>query len=187
MKFLHHMSVSDERRRLRRAVETLSRFAKIVRSIERASTYSGQGLDFEFALSLLFDSAGLLHKDLVVISKELPAVGITWQRAKVSNTSLSLLKQDLRKLKRDFRYGSLAVVESRRMRLAINEVGKLELPNGRKLQIMPLLLDDRGVLMAVDLEGVLQTDLRVKSGHLVVFGAHRHGPDRLVIAVTPHL
>lgn len=91
------------------------------------------------------------------------------------------------KLKRDFRYGSLAVVESRRMRLAINEVGKLELPNGRTLQIVPLLLDDRGVLMAVDLEGVLQTDLRVKSGHLVVFGAHRHGPDRLVIAVTPHL
>ena len=73
------------------------------------------------------------------------------------------------------------------MRLRLNEVGKLELPNGRNLQIVPMLLDDRGVLMAVDVEGVLQTDLRVKSGHLVVFGAHRHGKDKLVIAVTPRL
>jgi hypothetical protein len=91
------------------------------------------------------------------------------------------------KLKREYRYGSLKVVESRKLRLGLNEVGQLELPNGKKLQIVPMLLDDRGVLMAVDLEGVLKTDLRVKSGHLVVFGAHRHGSDKLVVAVTPRL
>jgi hypothetical protein len=71
------------------------------------------------------------------------------------------------------------------VRVSLNEVAKLKLPNGRSLKIVALLLDDRGVLMAVDVEGVLKTDLRVKSGHLVVFGVHRHGPDRLVIAVTP--
>ena len=89
------------------------------------------------------------------------------------------------KLAREFRYGSLAVIESRRIRLSLNEVGRLKLPNGRKVEIVPLLLDERGLLMAVDVEGVLKTDLRVKSGHLVVFGAHRHGSDKLVIAVTP--
>jgi len=89
------------------------------------------------------------------------------------------------KLTREFRYGSLTVVDSKRMKLGLNEVGKLKLPNGKTVTLVPMLLDDRGVLMAVDVEGVLKTDLRVKSGHLVVFGAHRHGDGKLVIAVTP--
>ena len=89
------------------------------------------------------------------------------------------------KLAREFRYGSLTVIEVQQMHVAVDEIRKLTLPNGRTVRIRPLLLDDRGLLLAVDVEGVLQTDLRLRSGHLVVFGAHRFGSGKLVIAVEP--
>lgn len=102
MKFLQRIFEPGERRRLRRAYKTLNEFAKVVKSVERSSTYSGEGLDVEFALSILFDDARPLGRDLVVIRRELPAGGIPWQKAKVANGSLSWLKQNLRELKRDF-------------------------------------------------------------------------------------
>ena len=59
------------------------------------------------------------------------------------------------KLVKEVRYGGLSVVEARRMKLGMNEVGKLKLPNGKAVQVRPMLVDDRGLLMAVDVEGVL--------------------------------
>ena len=91
-----------------------------------------------------------------------------------------------RKLRREFRYQSLKVVQSKTFEIDVDEVASLELPNGRVVRVKPLLVDERGALLAVEVEGTLQTDLRVKSNHLVVIGAQRHGDGKLVISLQPH-
>ncbi len=90
------------------------------------------------------------------------------------------------KLSQEFRYESLKVVKSVRLNLGIDEVGGLVLPNGKRVRVKPLLVDAKGALLAVDVEGALQTDLRVKSDQLVIIGAQRHQKDKLVISLEPH-
>ncbi len=88
-------------------------------------------------------------------------------------------------LRRDFKYQSLRVLQSRRLELAIDEVGSLELPTGKWIRVRPLHVGPAGVLLAVDIEGALQSDMRIQNGHLVVIGAERYRDGKLVISLEP--
>jgi hypothetical protein len=89
-------------------------------------------------------------------------------------------------LREEFRYESLRVIQKQRLSLALNELGSVTLPNGSKLQLRPLSLSDRGVLMAVAIEGSVQSDLQIPNGHLVAIGAGRFEDGKLVISLEPH-
>lgn len=89
-------------------------------------------------------------------------------------------------LRGEFRYESLRVLKQRRLTLALNELGRVALPNGSVLQLRPLSLSDRGVLMAVAVQGAVQSDLQIPNGHLVAIGVGRHGDGKLVISLEPH-
>jgi hypothetical protein len=86
---------------------------------------------------------------------------------------------------KEFRYGSLARLQSQALSLALDQVGQVTLPNGKSLRVRPLQADARSALLAVDVEGAVQTDLRVRNGQLVVIGAQRHRDGKLVIALQP--
>jgi hypothetical protein len=90
-----------------------------------------------------------------------------------------------RELQGRFRYQSLAVLVQRRLRLALDEVGSVALPNGKALRVRPNDVGKSGVLLAVQVEGALDTDLRVRNGHLVVVGAGRYEDGTLVISLQP--
>lgn len=85
------------------------------------------------------------------------------------------------KLQKQFRYESLKVLETKRLTLNLDEVGKLSLPNGKPLRVRPLQLTDRGLLLAAHV-GDIQMDLKLTRGHLVVIDAGRHRGDRLVVS-----
>jgi hypothetical protein len=87
-------------------------------------------------------------------------------------------------LQKQFRYESLRVLETRKLRLGIDEVGSLELPNGNPLRVRPLQLTESGLLLAAQVGG-LQTDLKLRNGHLVVLDAGRHGEGKLVVSLKP--
>ena len=89
------------------------------------------------------------------------------------------------KLQKQFRYESLKVLETRTLRLGLDQVGTLPLPNGKPLRIRPLQLTDRGLLLAAHV-GDIQTDLKLTQGHLVVIDAGRHGDGRLVVSFEAH-
>jgi hypothetical protein len=91
-----------------------------------------------------------------------------------------------RKLRREFRYESLKVLERRNLSLKMDEVGSVKLPTGKYLRVRPLQVGDRGVLTAVSVEGTLETDLRIQNGHLVVIGVERYDDGKLVISLEPH-
>jgi len=90
------------------------------------------------------------------------------------------------KLRSEFRYESLRVLKQQRLELAMNELAKVALPNDRELQLRPLSISDRGVLLAVTVEGSVQSDMRIPNGHLVAIGAGRHEDGKLVISLEPH-
>ena len=85
------------------------------------------------------------------------------------------------KLQKQFRYESLKVLKTKRLKLDLDEVGTLSLPNGKPLRVRPLQLGDRGLLLAAHV-GDLQMDLKLTRGHLVVIDAGRHAGDRLVVS-----
>jgi hypothetical protein len=89
------------------------------------------------------------------------------------------------KLRGQFRYESLRVLEIRELRLALNEVGSVGLPNGKSVRVQPLQLSGSGVLLAVDVEGAARMDLKVRKGHLVVIGAERYQDGKLVVSLEP--
>jgi len=89
------------------------------------------------------------------------------------------------KLEKQFRYQSLRVLETRTLDLALDQVGTLQLPNDRTFQVRPMDVGNQGVLLAVSVEGLTETDLRVRRKHLVVFGAERYEDGKLVISLEP--
>ncbi len=90
-----------------------------------------------------------------------------------------------RELKGEFKYQSLKVLKSKELTLGLDEVGRMSLPNGKRLEVRPMLVDAKGALLAVEVEGSVQTDLRVKSDHLVIIGTERHEKGKLVLSLVP--
>ena len=88
-------------------------------------------------------------------------------------------------LRRDFRYQSLKVVDSKTQRLGIDDTATIKLPNGKSARVMPMAVDESGVLLAVDIEGAVKVDAKAKSGHMLVFVAGRHAGGRLIVSVEP--
>ena len=78
------------------------------------------------------------------------------------------------------------MLSQQKLTLALNELATVALPDGNELKLRPLSLSDRGVLVAVAVEGSVQSDLQIPNGHLVAIGAGRHEGGKLVISLEPH-
>jgi hypothetical protein len=90
------------------------------------------------------------------------------------------------KLHRDFRYQSLEVLEQRRIRLSMDEIGQMQLPTGSLLKLRPLNLSGDRVLVAVEV-GRMRTDLRMKNKKIVILSDPKgyRGGGRIVISFEP--
>ncbi|RIL05409.1 MAG: hypothetical protein DCC71_10470 [Proteobacteria bacterium] len=90
-----------------------------------------------------------------------------------------------RQLRQQFRYESLRVIERRHMQLRMQEVGGMDLPTGKRVQLRPLSLTPSGVLISVDIPGTLQTDVRVPNRKQVVIGVERYDHGKLIVTLQP--
>lgn len=89
------------------------------------------------------------------------------------------------KLRRQFRYNSLKVLEKRRIDLEVDEVGRIDLPNGRSARVQPIHKGESGILMAVDVEDAAKIDARVKNHNLLVIRAGKYDDGDLVLSLEP--
>lgn len=89
------------------------------------------------------------------------------------------------KLRRQFKYDSLQVLQKRRIDLAVDEVGRIDLPNGRAARVQPIHKSDEGILMAVDVENAAKIDARVKNHNLLVIRAGKYDGGDLVLSLEP--
>jgi hypothetical protein len=90
-----------------------------------------------------------------------------------------------RQLRHEFRYESLRVIERRHVILRMQELGGIDLPTGKRVELRPLSLTPSGVLIAVEIEGTLQTDLRVPNRKQVVIGVDRYQDGKLILTLQP--
>jgi hypothetical protein len=90
-----------------------------------------------------------------------------------------------RRLSQDFSYKSARVLQTEEMVLALNQTGTMTLPTGRFLKVKPRKLGKRGLLMWVEIEGTLRTNLRVPNHHQVVIGAQNYQDGKLVVTLEP--
>lgn len=90
-------------------------------------------------------------------------------------------------LRDDFRYGSLVVLQQRRLMLRPGEIGGLELPTGKRVRVRPLHMGAGSVLIAVDIENTLHTDVRVPDRRPVVIGVDRYDGGKLILTLEPEL
>jgi len=92
----------------------------------------------------------------------------------------------LRRLRDEFHFESLRVLERRRMDLRMQEIGGLVLPTGKRVEIRPIAVSPSGVLVAVDIPGMLQTDVRVPNRKIVVIGVDRYQEGKLILSLEPN-
>jgi hypothetical protein len=83
------------------------------------------------------------------------------------------------------RYDSAEVLQKKRLKLGVDEVRTIDLPNGRKAHVRPLHQGEDGVLMAVDVEGSSKADVRAKPNHTVIFSAGPYQDGKLVLSLEP--
>jgi len=87
----------------------------------------------------------------------------------------------------DFRYQSLRVIERRRLDLRTGEIGGLDLPSGKRVRVRPLHMGPGGVLLAVDIENTLHSDMRIPDRQPVVIGVGRYDDGKLILTLEPEL
>ncbi len=90
-----------------------------------------------------------------------------------------------RQLHHEFRYESLRVIEKRHVNLHMQELGGIDLPTGKRVLLRPMSLTPSGVLIAVEIEGTLQTDVRVPNRRQVVIGVERYQDGKLILTLQP--
>ena len=90
-----------------------------------------------------------------------------------------------RVLQHEIRYESLKVLDTQVLTLGMNEIGTMKLPTGRAVRLRPMDVRDDGVLVAVEVEGGTEADLRVPNRRIVVIGGQPYEGGRLVISLEP--
>lgn len=80
-------------------------------------------------------------------------------------------------------FDSIKVIEDRRLMLELDEVKTLRLPNGRKARVRPISRGEKSVLMAIDVEGAVKVDARVKRKRPFVIRAGRHDGGNLMLSL----
>jgi len=90
-----------------------------------------------------------------------------------------------RQLRHLFRYESLRVIEQRHVQLRMQELGGIDLPTGKRVEFRPLSITTTGVLIAVEIPGTLQTDVRVPNRKQVVIGVDSYQDGKLILTLQP--
>ena len=89
------------------------------------------------------------------------------------------------KLRKQLRYRSMRVLQEERVDLQMNQVGTVQLPDGRKVRMRPMHKGKNGVLMAVDVQGAVKFDARARNHHKVVIGAGEYEGGNLAVSIEP--
>jgi hypothetical protein len=104
---------------------------------------------------------------------------LTNQHNKIDKGAKRLHKE----LKNQFRYEGIRVLETRELELLVDDVFDMKLPTRRRLRIRPLVIEAESALFSVEISGLVQSDLRIKEGQLIIIGAERYLDGKLVIAL----
>jgi hypothetical protein len=110
---------------------------------------------------------------------EVIVANLTNEHSKIDKGAKQLHKE----LKDQFRYEGIRVLETRELELSVDDVFDMKLPTRRRLRIRPLVIEKKSALVSVEISGLVQSDLRIKEGQLIIIGAEKYLDGKLVIAL----
>lgn len=110
---------------------------------------------------------------------EVIVASLTSEHDKIDRGAKRLHKE----LKDQFRYEGIRVLETRELKLSVDDIFDMKLPTRRRLRIRPLVIEKKGALVSVEISGLVQSDLRIKEGQLIIIGAEKYLDGKLVIAL----
>ncbi len=94
--------------------------------------------------------------------------------------------EKLRKKLAPMNFGTLRVVQQRQFKLALGELGRLPLPEGREVRFLPISVLHRKLHMQVEMPGLVNTRMRMTSGRGVILGGVEHGDGYLIVHMVPN-
>ena len=86
-------------------------------------------------------------------------------------------------LRRDFKYQSLRVLTQHRRRLVLNRQERVMLPTGSEFRIRAMEIGERGLLLAVEVPGRVNTQLRVPKRRRVLIAPESYQGGKLIISI----
>ncbi|MFQ5513792.1 MAG: hypothetical protein ACE5FG_05085 [Myxococcota bacterium] len=95
------------------------------------------------------------------------------------------LCEDLRKKLRLMNFRSLRVVQQQSFKLRMGEQGAMQLPEGRRLEFLPISVIGGELHMQVMMPGVVNTRMRMANRRGVILGGVRYGDGVLVVQLQP--
>ena len=110
---------------------------------------------------------------------EVIIASLTNETNKIDKAAKRLHKE----LRNQFRYEGIRVLETVDLRVSGDDVWDLKLPSRRRLRMRPLVVEKDSALISVEVSGLVQSDLKIKRGQLVIIGAERFRDGKLVIAI----
>lgn len=110
---------------------------------------------------------------------EVIIANLTNETKKIDKDAKRLHKE----LRNQFRYEGIRVLETVDLKVSGDDVWDLKLPSRRRLRIRPLVVEKDSALISVEVSGLVQSDLKIKRGQLVIIGAERFRDGKLVIAI----
>ncbi len=113
---------------------------------------------------------------------EVVVVNLTGDHSGIDKGAERLHKE----LKSQFRYEGIRVLQTKQLNLSVNDVHDMKLPTLRRLRLRPLVIEEGSTLISVEISGLVQSDLRLAKGQLIIIGAEKYGNGRLVIALQSH-
>ena len=134
---------------------------------------------FLVAVPALAQTAGSPSKKGPSFDLKVIVANLTDSHKKIDEGARRLDKE----LKSQFRYEGIRVLDTVNVTLTGDEVWDHKLPSRRRLRIRPLVVKEGSALISVEISGLVQSDLKVKEGQLVIIGAERFGDGKLVIAI----
>ena len=82
-------------------------------------------------------------------------------------------------------FKSLAQVQREELNISLGQAGSLKLPSGRQIRLVPISIVDNRLHLLLKMEGLVESQLRLRSGRAVIVGGEPYQNGRIIIKLTP--
>ncbi len=83
------------------------------------------------------------------------------------------------------KFGTLRLIQQRRLRLRLGESGSVPLPTGPPIRMLPVSIHNRYLHMYVEMPGKVNGRIQLRRGQPMVLGGLRHDNGHLIVYIEP--
>jgi hypothetical protein len=82
-------------------------------------------------------------------------------------------------------FGTLRLIREKRLKLVFGQEGRVVLPEGREVKMLPVSILHRQLYMHLEMPGSMNGQLRVRPGKPIVLGGPAHEGGHLIVHIEP--